>query len=52
MLDRITAYRKRLLAAGYQPLPVNGKKVRLDDWSTSTRPTNSSTLGEHPRPTI
>ena len=33
MLDKMTAYRKRLLAAGYQPLPVAGKKVRLDDWS-------------------
>ena len=22
-----------MLAAGYQPLPVNGKKVRLEDWS-------------------
>jgi hypothetical protein len=26
-LDRITAYRKALLAAGYWPVPVNGKKV-------------------------
>lgn len=33
VLDKITAYRKRLLAAGYSPLPVNGKKVLLDDWS-------------------
>ena len=31
-LDRITAYRRRLLAAGYQPLPVNGKKVQLEGW--------------------
>ena len=31
-LDRITAYRKRLLAAGYLPLPVNGKRVQLDNW--------------------
>ena len=33
VLNRITVYRKRLLAAGYLPLPVNGKKVRLEDWS-------------------
>jgi hypothetical protein len=32
VLDKITAYRKRLLAAGYWPVPVNGKKVLLDDW--------------------
>jgi hypothetical protein len=32
VLDRITAYRKALLAAGYWPVPVNGKKVLLDDW--------------------
>ena len=31
-LDRITAYRKRLLRAGYLPLPVNGKRVQLDNW--------------------
>jgi Bifunctional DNA primase/polymerase, N-terminal len=31
-LDRVTAYRKALLAAGYWPVPVNGKKVLLDDW--------------------
>jgi hypothetical protein len=32
-LDRITAYRRQLLAAGYFPLPVNGKKPeRLSDW--------------------
>ena len=33
VLDRITAYRKGLLAAGYMPLPVAGKRVRLEDWS-------------------
>src|SRR3974390_3044560 len=32
VLDKATAYRKRLLAAGYQPLPVNGKIVKLEDW--------------------
>jgi hypothetical protein len=32
VLDKITAYRKRLLVAGYWPVPVNGKKVLLDDW--------------------
>jgi hypothetical protein len=31
-LDRITKYRKRLLAAGYQPVLLNGKKPLLDDW--------------------
>src|SRR3974390_174365 len=33
VLDKITAYRKRLLAAGYQPLPVNGKAVLILKWS-------------------
>jgi hypothetical protein len=37
--DRIATYRKRLLAAGYHPLPVNGKKVLLEDWS-NIRATN------------
>jgi hypothetical protein len=32
VLDRITAYRKRLLAAGYEPVLLNGKKPLLDDW--------------------
>ena len=32
-LDRVTAYRKQLLASGYSPLPVNGKRVQLDDWT-------------------
>jgi hypothetical protein len=31
-LDRIAAYRKQLLAAGYSVVPVNGKRVHLDDW--------------------
>src|SRR5262245_46332029 len=31
-LDRITAYRKQLLAAGYAVVPVNGKRIHLDDW--------------------
>ena len=31
-LDRITAYRKQLLAAGYSPVPVNGKRISLSDW--------------------
>ena len=31
-LERITAYRKQLLAAGYWPIPVNGKIPHLDDW--------------------
>ena len=26
-------YRKQLLAAGYSPVPVNGKRVQLDDWT-------------------
>ena len=34
-LDRVTAYRKTLLAAGYWPVPVNGKKVLLDDWANA-----------------
>ena len=29
---QISTYRRRLLAAGYRPLPVCGKKVRLEDW--------------------
>lgn len=32
VLDKITAYRKRLLAAGFWPVPCSGKDVRLDDW--------------------
>jgi Bifunctional DNA primase/polymerase, N-terminal len=39
-LDKITTYRKRLLAAGYSPVPVNGKRVHLDDW-TNIRATNA-----------
>jgi hypothetical protein len=31
-LDRATAYRKRLLAAGYLPLPVNGKVPPIKGW--------------------
>jgi hypothetical protein len=31
-LDRATAYRKRLLAAGYKPLPVNGKAPPIPGW--------------------
>ncbi len=27
VLDRVTAYRKQLLAAGYSPVPVNGKNI-------------------------
>ena len=40
VLDRVTAYRKQLLAAGYWPVPVNGKKVLLDDW-VNARATNA-----------
>jgi hypothetical protein len=38
-LDRATAYRKRLLAAGYKPLPVNGKAPPIPGWQ-DTVPTN------------
>ena len=31
-LDRVTIYRKQLLAAGYSPVPVNGKRIQLSDW--------------------
>ena len=31
-LDRVTAYRKQLLASGYSPVPVNGKAIHLSDW--------------------
>jgi hypothetical protein len=40
MLDRVTAYRKQLLAAGYLPVPANGKRVQLDDW-VNIRATNA-----------
>ena len=30
--SRATAYRKRLLAAGYSPLPVNGKAPPIAGW--------------------
>ena len=33
VLDRITAYRKQLLASGYWPVPTNGKRPHLDDWA-------------------
>jgi hypothetical protein len=33
VLDRVTRYRKQLLEAGYAPVPVNGKRVHLDDWT-------------------
>lgn len=39
-LDKITAYRKRLLAAGYWPVPCNGKEIHLDDW-TNIRATSA-----------
>ena len=32
VLDRVSEYRKTLLASGYWPVPVIGKKVLLDDW--------------------
>ena len=32
LLDRATAYRKRLLAAGYSPIPVNGKAPPIAGW--------------------
>jgi len=32
VLDRATAYRRQLLAAGYLPLPVNGKAPPLYGW--------------------
>ena len=31
-LDRVTAYRKQLLASGYSPVPVNGKAIHLSNW--------------------
>src|SRR5215467_8401598 len=31
-LARATTYRKALLAAGYMPVPVNGKRIELADW--------------------
>ena len=58
LLDRATAYRKRLLAAGYLPIPVNGKappiagwqdieatKVQIDGWAGEyTDATNTGIL--------
>jgi hypothetical protein len=32
VLDRATLYRKRLLAAGYWPIPVNGKAPPIAGW--------------------
>jgi hypothetical protein len=34
--DAIATYRKHLLAAGYLPLPVNGKNVLIHNWSQIT----------------
>ena len=39
-LDRVTIYRKQLLASGYSPVPVNGKRVHLSDWP-NIRATNA-----------
>ena len=39
-LDRITRYRKQLLAAGYWVVPTNGKRPHLDDW-VNIRATNA-----------
>jgi hypothetical protein len=33
-LDRVTAYRKLLLASGYWPVPCMGKKPTLEKWQT------------------
>ena len=32
-LDRATVYRKKVLAAGYLPIPVNGKAPPIQGWS-------------------
>jgi hypothetical protein len=32
VLDRATSYRKKLLAAGFLPLPINGKAPPLPEW--------------------
>jgi hypothetical protein len=32
-LDRATVNRKKLLAAGYLPIPVNGKAPAIQGWS-------------------
>jgi hypothetical protein len=32
-LDRATVYRKKLLAAGYLPIPLNGKAPAIQGWS-------------------
>ena len=39
-LDRVTIYRKSLLASGYSPVPVNGKRIQLSDWQ-NIRATNA-----------
>ena len=42
VLDRVTAYRKQLLASGYSPVPANGKAVKITDW-----PTIEATTSDH-----
>jgi hypothetical protein len=39
-LDRVTLYRKQLLASGYWVVPANGKRPQLDDW-VNIRATNA-----------
>ena len=48
--DRITIYRKQLLASGYSPVPVNGKRVHLDDWQNITcDERHYRDVGDYPR---
>ena len=38
--DRIAAYRKDLVAAGYSPVPVNGKAPALEEWQKTSASNN------------
>jgi hypothetical protein len=50
VLDRATAQRKELLAAGYRPIPTNGKRPVIDEWQTisATEPMIEQWSREYP----
>jgi hypothetical protein len=50
-LDRATACRKRLVAAGYLPIPVNGKAPPIKGWPDIEATDASSTDGQASMPT-
>ena len=47
VLDRATLYRKRLLAAGYWPIPVNGKAPPIAGWQDIEATNSIVSIWEH-----